>query len=161
MKIQIFDKAKKKRFIELLSYFGIKKIPYLLIKVGKDRIRAYSGNFSKIELVKLKRVFYIENFGLYIGREIIRSDGRKEARLSLDGLCILKNEIKKNIFDVDIKQVDDWFRGKDIEVKDGQGDSLSGFVALRFGEDFIGSGRITADKKFISNFMPKERRIKD
>ena len=32
---------------------------------------------------------------------------------------------------------------------------------LKSGEDIIGVGRLSADKSFISNYLPKERRVKN
>ena len=47
MKIEILNKAKKKKIIQNLEEFGIKKIPELLVRTGRERIRAYSGSLSK------------------------------------------------------------------------------------------------------------------
>ena len=68
MKIQILDKTKKKKLISGLEEFGINKIQELLIRTGKERIRAYSGNLSKEEI---KIVQILENESLQFD-EIVR-----------------------------------------------------------------------------------------
>ena len=156
----ILDKTKKEKFIEKIS-IGIEKIPYLLIKIGGERIRAYSGSFSKEELYRIFSLLPVEACGLYFAKEF-----DDDARLSLDALHAVKDEIiknGKNIIEVSEKQEKDWFYGKAIELDEEQQkkyQDAEGFVAVKSGEDFIGTGKIFADKKSIANFLPKERRVK-
>ncbi len=164
MKIQILDKTKKRKFIEEISYLGIKKIPQLLIKTGKGKIRAFSGSFSNNEIINFWKLFPIEGIGLYFGRQVVdKRTGKKSSRLSLDALHVLKGQIKKNIIELDNKQANRWFRGEDIELGEEQAKKISGgeFVAVKSNEDFIGIGRLSLDKKILNNFLPKERRIKN
>ena len=166
MKIQLIDKTKKKKIIEELSYFGVEKIPYLLMMTGNERVRAYSGNLSNEEIMKIYSKLRVEALGLYFGKLLIDRHGKKEARLSLDALHILKNEIRKNIVKLNEEQEENWFRGKDIELTEEQQDKdlkENEFVAiLSFdGKDFIGTGKLSLDKKHVSCFLPKERRRKD
>ena len=50
----------------------------------------------------------------------------------------------------------------DVELEEGQvSEGVTGFVVLKSGGDIIGVGRLSADKKMISNYMPKERRVKN
>ena len=154
MKIHILDKTKKKKIIEKVSYLGIQKIPYMLIQTGVEKFRIFSGNFSNPEIMKVYYSFPIEGVGLYFGKA-----AGEDIRLSVDALHILKNQINKNIMEVNNKQEEEWFLGRDIELTDEQRDlKLSGFVAVKSGEDFIGTGKIHGDGKIISNFLPKERR---
>lgn len=165
MKIQIQDKTKKRRFIQELSYLQIKKIPYLLIKTGKDRLRAFSGDLSNDELLSLWRLLPVEGIGLYIGKQMIdKRTGKKESRLSIDGLHLLKEEVKKNILPLNKKQEEKWWRGKDIELSEEQTKNLEPgqFIAVQSQKkDFIGTGKLSQDKKILFSFLPKERRIRD
>lgn len=160
MKIFILDKTKKKKFIESIGYLGVEKIPYLLIKSGKERVRAFSGSFSNEEIMTLWRLLPIEGVGLYIGKEHINRSGLKEVRLSIDSLHILKDQIKSNIFELDGEHEKLWFKGKDLEISNAR---CEGFVAVKSkgSGDYIGTGRISHDKKMLFNFLPKERRVKD
>lgn len=165
MKIQILDKTKKKKFINEISELGVEKIPYLLIKTGKERIRAFSGSLSSQELMALWRIFPVEGLGLYIGKQMLdKKTGRKQARLSLDGLHVLKDQIEKSkqVLILTKQQEEDWFKGKIIEL-DKKEQKLTGFVAIKSADkkDFIGFGKISVDKDILIGFLPKERRRRD
>ncbi|MBT7567304.1 hypothetical protein HN630_00175, partial [archaeon] len=69
MKISILDKTKKKKFIAGVEDLGMKKIPELLIRTGRERIRAYSGNLSKEEIMELWMILPFEGIGLYVGKD--------------------------------------------------------------------------------------------
>ena len=167
MRFQIQDKTKKKKFIEQISLLGVKKIPYLLLKSGKERVRAYSGNLSNEELNDLWRLFSIEGIGLYLGKQQTnRRTGIVESRLSLDGLHALKKQINENIIELNKKQAEEWFRGKAIELDKKQQEKYNdvkkgSFIAVKYKEDFIGTGKLSLEGYMISNFLPKERRIRN
>jgi NOL1/NOP2/fmu family ribosome biogenesis protein len=155
-KLNILDSAKKKKIIDQLAVFGIKKIPYLLVQTGKERIVAFSGSLAREELSKLSRLLSVEGIGVYFAK-----DTNEGLRLSVDGLHIMKEQIKSNIIELDEKQEREWFLGKNIELSQEQEikySEISGFVAIKAGEDFVGTGRKTGNR--INNFLPKERRIK-
>jgi NOL1/NOP2/fmu family ribosome biogenesis protein len=161
MRIQILDKAKKKKFIEGLSEFGLKKIPQLLIKSGKERVRAFSGSLSKEEIMEIWRITPIEGVGLYVGKDSIdKRNGRREVRLSLDGLHIWQDQISDNTLQLDKEQEIEWFKGNNVEL---DGKKENGFVAVKSadGKDFIGVGKIGDEGKTLYGFLPKERRRKE
>jgi len=147
--MQIIRSAEKKRIIEQLEIqFGIAKLPYLLLRFGKEKIRAFSGSLSSQELLTLDKNLRIETAGLYFAKQ--QNDG---LRPSLDALHFLKNQITKNILEITDEQAESWFKGHDLLIK-----SDSNFKILKNHGDFIGCGKSTGEK--ITNFMPKERRIK-
>ena len=94
MKIQILDRAKKKKFIAELADFGMRKIPELLIRSGKERIRAYSGDLSKDQIMDLWRILPIEGIGLYVGKDMMNRNGVHEVRLSLDGMHNWRSQLE-------------------------------------------------------------------
>jgi NOL1/NOP2/fmu family ribosome biogenesis protein len=147
MKI-IRSTPKKKILAQLNEQFGITNIPYLLLRFGKEKIRAYSGNLSAEELNKLDVELRIENIGLYFAKEQI--DG---IRLTFDGIQLFKDQITKNILELDDKQADEWLRGNDLQIK-----TDNAFKILQHNNEFIGCGKSTGER--ITNFVPKERRIK-
>jgi len=161
MKIAILDRAKKKRFIGGLSEFGMKKIPELLIRSGKERIRAYSGNLSTEEIMEIWRLLPIEAVGLYVGKDMINRNGVHEIRLSLDGMHTWKDQLTERIFELTPEQEEDWFKGKEIELNEGQiGKTSDGFVNVKGGKDLVGVGKIGNSGKTLFGFLPKERRRK-
>lgn len=172
MKIVILDRAKKKKFVAGLSDLGMKKIPELLIKTGKERVRAYSGNLSTEEIMEIWRILPIEGVGLYVGKDMINRSGVREVRLSLDGMHVWKEQLTERVFVLNEGQEKDWFSGKDIELSprdDPAGPSeeqigkiSDGFVSVKSadGKDFVGMAKIGGEGKMLFGFLPKERRRK-
>tara|TARA_Y100000296_G_scaffold72339_1_gene88635 strand:- start:27 stop:473 length:447 start_codon:yes stop_codon:yes gene_type:complete len=140
---------KKKVLEQLEDQFGINSLPYLFLQFGKDKIRIYSGNLSKDNLNSLDKNTRIENMGLYFAR--IQPDG---IRLTIDGIQLVKDQITKNIMEINDNQAEDWFKGNDLDIK-----AESAFKILKNNDEFIGCGKSTGDR--ITNFVPKERRIKN
>ena len=162
MKIQIMDKAKKKKFIAGLDSLGMKKIPELLIKSGKERIRAYSGDLSTEQIMEIWRLLPIEGIGLYVGKDMINRNGVHEIRLSLDGMHVWKNQLTERILILNGNQEIDWFLGKDVDLNESQ-EMENGFVSVKSSDekDFIGVGKIGDDGKTLFSFLPKERRRRE
>jgi len=164
MKIRILDKAKKKKVVGGLLDFGVEKVPWLLIRSGSEKIRAYSGALSREEIMEFFRLFPVEAAGLYFAKEIVDRNGVREFRLSLDALKILEGQIKKRVVVLTRKQEEEWFRGKNIELEAGQTagfEKIQGYVAVMSADkkDFIGTGKAGVGR-IIYNYLPKERRRK-
>jgi len=159
MKITILDKAKKKKFVAGLADLGIKKIPQLLIRTGKERVRAYSGNLSKEEIMDFWHAMPIEGVGLYVGKDFVSRSGVREVRLSIDGMHTWKDQLDSNIVTLTEEQEEVWFRGKNIELAPGQVNGMTGFVSVKSADDkdFVGIGKIGGDN-ILYGFLPKERR---
>lgn len=139
---------KKKILAKLDSQFGIKKLPYLILQFGREKLRLYSGSLSREELINFDRVLRIENIGLYsINQQ------QDELRLTLDGVQLLKDEISKGILEISDQDSDLWFKGNDLDIKTDKG-----FVVLKNNGEFIGCGKSSGDR--VANFVPKERRVR-
>jgi len=148
--MKTLSSSRKKKIIQQLEdQFGITRLPYLFLQFGKDKIRVYSGNLSKENLNNLDKNTRIENMGLYFAR--IQPDG---IRLTIDGIQLVKDQITKNIMEINNNQAKDWFKGNDLDIK-----AESAFKILKNNNEFIGCGKSTGDR--ITNFVPKERRIKN
>jgi NOL1/NOP2/fmu family ribosome biogenesis protein len=163
MKIDPLNKSKKKKFLSEMSYLGDLKTNALLIKTGKEKVRAYTGGLSTEEIWDFWRVFAVEGIGVYIGKENVDKNGVKEVRLSLDGLNFFKDQIVSGVLVLDEGQEEEWFLGKDVEVGGSQVESVEDFVAVKSGEsgDFIGFGKLNKDKTIVYGYLPKERRRKE
>jgi NOL1/NOP2/fmu family ribosome biogenesis protein len=173
MRIDVLDSTKKKDFLEEVSYLGKFKLPYLFLGTGSETIRTYSGHLSVDEILRIWRAFPIEGVGLYFGKKIIDKHGRKESRLSLDALHLLKDKISGNVIELDEEQAQKWFRGNNIELTaeqkahagvspDGQKKCtgmVGNFVAVKFKNDLIGTGKLS-EAGILLSFLPKERRIR-
>lgn len=150
--LKFLDKNEKERFIQQLNnQFGIKEIPWRIAKLGKERIILFSGEISDKEIFKLDEFSRLEGVGLYFAKI---DEKTKDIRLSIEGTQLLKNQITKNIFELDDKQAEQWMMGQELNITTGK----KGFFIMKFKEDFLGTGKISAEK--ISNFIPKSRRLK-
>lgn len=163
VKIDVLDSTKKKNFLEEVSYLGKFKLPYLFLGTGSETIRTYSGHLSVDEILKIWRAFPIEGVGLYFGKKIIDKHGRKESRLSLDALHLLKDKISGNIIEIDEEQAQKWFRGNNVELtieQKAKYKDIKNFVAVKFRSDLIGTGKLS-EAGILLSFLPKERRIRN
>ena len=142
---------KKKKEIEnkLKEQFGIKKIPGYLFQRGKERIFLFQGSFTKTDLKNLEFTSFIERIGLYFAKII---DG--EIRLSIEGVYALKDQINKNIFELNEEQAEQWMLGNELNISTGK----KGFLAMKYKDNYLGSGKASAEK--IGNYIPKTRRLK-
>lgn len=167
MKIQLLDKAKKKKILTEIEEIGIKKIPEMLVKTGIERIKAFSGHLDKEEIYRIWRMLPIEGIGLYVAKEIIdKKTGKREIRLSIDSLHLWQKQITKNIIILTKEQEEEWFKGKNIELTQSQKNKYpfnKCFVAVKSydGKDFIGTGKTGDNIEILYNYLPKERRRKN
>jgi len=160
MRIDVLTRAKKKKFVEGLSELGVGKISQMLVRSGKEKIRAFSGDLEKSEILDLWRILPIEGIGLYVGKDMMNRNGVHEIRLALDGMHTWKEQLTGRILDLDEAQESDWFLGRYVSLREDQ-KMETGFVSVRSGEDFVGVGKVNADGDILFGFLPKERRRKE
>ncbi len=148
--LKFFNENEKERLLKQLSQqFGIKNLPFKIARLGKKRIIIFSGEISDREVLNIDRVAHIEGIGLYFAKEEMGG-----IRLSIEGSQLLKNQITKNIFNLDSKQAEQWMMGQELNIKTDK----RGFFIMKYEDDVLGTGKISAEK--ISNFVPKPRRLK-
>lgn len=149
--IRILPDHEKKSFVEELNErFGVKDIPGVLIMRGRERLFLFSGGFDGRELKKIEERVIVERAGVYFAKIV-----DDKMKLSIEGVNVLKDQISKNIFEMDDKSTEDWIKGRDLNIKTG----LNGFLAMKNGKDFFGIGKASENK--IGNFIPKSRRLKE
>jgi len=148
--MDIMKSSQKKHILNKLNeQFGITKLPYLLLRFGKEKIRVYSGDLSSEELRNIDKNLRLEVAGLYAMKE--QEDG---IRLTLDGVSLFKDQIRKNILEIGDEDAREWFKGNDLLIEDEKG-----FKILKNNNELIGCGKSTGIK--ITNFVSKNRRVKD
>jgi len=153
--VKILSKQEKKEIEDKLEeQFGIKKIPGLIIKKGKERLFLFSGDMSEKQIKELESITFLERIGIYFARIIKVNEGGK-IKLSIEGAQLLKSQIKKNIFELNKNQLIQWMHGQELNIKTGK----KGFLIMRHEKDFLGCGKASENK--ISNFIPKSRRLKE
>jgi NOL1/NOP2/fmu family ribosome biogenesis protein len=150
--LKFYTKQEKEKLVQQLNeQFGIEKLPWEVAKLGKERIILFSGDMSEKELIKFDYLARIEGVGLYFAKI---DEHTKDIRLSIEGANLLKNQITKNIFEMDEKQAAQWMLGQELNITTGK----KGFFIMKFKDDVLGTGKISENK--ISNFVPKSRRLK-
>ena len=124
------------------------------LKNKENDIFVITRSISEIDFSRLR----INTAGMYLG-EI--KDGR--LRLSIEGSQIIGKNANKNVLEVDYERCEKWTKGEDIELKDEEkasaGKELSGFVIIKYEDNFLGSGKLKDNR--IINFVPKIRRVKE
>lgn len=119
---------------------------------GKEKLFLFSGSFTNEEIKKLEELVVIEKIGVYFAKIDERTE---DIRLSIEGSQILKNQIKKNVFEISEELVEQWMKGQELNIKTGK----KGFIVIKYKNDFLGTGKASEEK--ISNFIPKIRRLKE
>jgi NOL1/NOP2/fmu family ribosome biogenesis protein len=151
--IKILNKKEKQEIENKLNkQFGIKEISEKIIMKGKEKLFLFSGSFTNEEIKKLEELVIIEKVGVYFAKIDERT---KDIRLSIEGSQILKKQIKKNVFEISEELVEQWMKGRELNIKTGK----KGFVVIKYKNDFLGTGKASEEK--ISNFIPKIRRLKE
>ncbi len=150
MSIKVFNKKEKEQILKSLNeQFGIKEIPGFVLQRGEGRLFLFQGDFSPKQFVEFETKLWLERAGVYFGK--IEKDG---IRLSIEGTQILKDQISKNLFELNKEQAEKWMTGEELLIKTGQ----KGFIIMKCENDFLGIGKASAEK--IGNYIPKNRRLK-
>lgn len=144
MKLTFFNSKRNKEFYKVLEeQFGTsEKLPLILAISDNDDVYASCEDVKKVALSDL----HLHTSGMYIGE--FRKDG---FRPSIEGSAIIP--ATKNILEVNSKIARMWMYGLDIPCSE----DVSGWVIIKCGRDFLGSGRYKEGK--ILNHVPKGRRI--
>ena len=134
---------------KLNEQFGIKKIPGMLLRIGEERLFLFQGSFSGNQIKRLEQLVPIERVGVYFATSL-----NEQIRLSLEGVHLLKDQITKNIFELDKKQAEQWMMGSELNIETGK----QTILIMKHEDYFLGCGK--ASKEKIGNFIPKSRRLK-
>ncbi|MBI5148768.1 hypothetical protein HZA33_03750, partial [Candidatus Pacearchaeota archaeon] len=146
MKIEFVSSGEKKELQKLLKEnYGIEKVNLLLLRSGKEKLRAYSGILSRAELIELSRILNIELIGTYFG---FYKD--RELRLSVDACHLLHPT--KNIIEISNEDAAKWMKGYDIYIENiREIEAEKGYVIIKNSGNIIGVGKLTEAK--ILNFL--------
>ena len=135
---------------KLQEQFGINHVPGMIVMRGQERLFLFSGSFTEKDIKNLEKCTFIERMGVYFAKIVDDS-----LRLSIEGSQILKEQIDKNIFELDERQAEEWMKGHELLINSG----FHGFLIMKYGEDFLGTGKASEEK--IGNFIPKNRRLRE
>lgn len=144
------EQEKEKLVMQLNKQFGIEKVDGIISMRGRERLFLFNGSLDEKEIRELEKTLPLERVGIYLGKDILG-----QIRLSIEGVQVLKDQIKKNIFELNKEQKDLWMKGNEINISSG----MQGFVVMKYKNNFLGCGKASAEK--ITNFIPKNRRLRE
>jgi NOL1/NOP2/fmu family ribosome biogenesis protein len=132
---------------KLKEQFGFnEELNYVFLQNEKGKIFITTKNISEIEFEKLK----INTIGLYFAQL-----KEKKLRLSIDGSQLIGKDCKKNVLEIENKQLKEWLRGEEISI---EGDYKDGeFLIMNNKEDYFGCGKFIQGK--LLNYVSKARRV--
>ena len=138
--IHILSNQETKEILSKLNeQFGIQKILGRLIKIGKERIFLFNGDFSDEQIKNLEKIVFIEKIGIYVGAIFLPTD---EIRLSIEGTQIFKDQITKNLFEINEEKFGNWMQGEELNIKTG----LRGIIVIKYKNNFLGCGKASKIK---------------
>ena len=149
--LKILSKKEKEELAtQLEKQFGIKNAEGIFLMRGQERIFLFQGSLTEKQIKELETAVPVERVGVYFGKNI-----NGQIRLSIEGTQMLKNQITKNIFELDDKQIELWMKGQEVLIETGKND----FLVMKYKDNFLGCGK--ASEKKITNFIPKNRRLRE
>jgi NOL1/NOP2/fmu family ribosome biogenesis protein len=149
--IQILNSRQEHEIAKFLKeQFGVEEIPGRIMKLGEEKLFLFTGNATDEEIKKIEELVPVERLGVYFAKLI-----RNDVKLNIEGTQVLKNQIKRNIFEVDEEQAIKWMQGQELSIKTGK----RNFLVIKYKDNFLGCGKASEEK--IGNFIPKMRRLKN
>jgi len=149
MNLKILNTKEKKQIEKKLNeQFGIKKIPGILLHRG-ERIFLFQGDLKEKQIKELEQETPVERVGIYFAKYL-----NEQIRLSLEGVYLLKDQITKNVFELNTKQAQQWMTGSELNISTEK----QNLLIMKYKDYFLGCGKASQEK--IGNFIPKNRRLK-
>lgn len=144
--LTILKRKEVKNVLGLLeAQFGFSgELEYAFLQNNEGKIYIVNKECLELDMAKLR----VNSFGMYFG--FLANDG---FRLTIEGAQLIGKDCSKNVVDIGEEEMRKWLSGADIEY---DGDK-EGYLILRCGEDYLGSGKIKEKK--ILNFVGKARRL--
>ncbi len=134
----------KEKLKEQFDFNG--ELDYAFLLNEKGRLFIVNKDISRVDLGKLK----VDKYGMYFG------EWKDELRLSMEGAWLVGKKAKKNIVELNEKELKKYFLGENLEKDLG---SENKWVLLKYNGDIISCAKYK-DKKII-NFLPKIHRSKE
>ena len=144
------SKDDRKKVVKTLNeQFGISEIKGELIKIGSERIRLFTGELTEKEYEAIMEAVRLEGIGLAILKE-----EKEEFRITIEAAQVFGEQATKNIYQLNDQELSPWMHGEDLQKHNEK----KGFVIVKHNQDFLGMGKLGAEK--VSNYIPKERRLR-
>ncbi len=145
LNLKVLNKKEVKEILSLIEkQWNVKlDLELAFLKNNKGKVFLMNGDVSKIDFSKLR----INGMGMYF------CELDYGIRLSIEGSQLIGPKATKNILEISKEEASKWLMGEDIETTE----EFSGFVIIKSGNDFLGTGKSTKGK--ILNYVSKDRRV--
>lgn len=144
--LKILNGKEIKRILAMLEkqWGFIEPLDYAFLETEKSKIYIANKEIFNLDLSKLR----INSIGFYF------AEVRDGIRLSIEGSQIVGPKATKNVIELNENEKKEWMSGLDLDKET----DCTGFVIIKYKDDFLGSGKATADKRIL-NYVPKVRRM--
>ncbi|MFH1174317.1 MAG: hypothetical protein V1725_04235 [archaeon] len=130
----------------LKEQFGIAALPDGFFFINKEhKLYFINRDVDRVDFEQLR----IDTLGMYFGE--LEEDG---IRLSMDACQLLGQNASKNVLLLTAGQLEHWVKGETMNWAS----DTRGFVLVRYGNDFLGCGKLGKDKLY--NYVSKSRKLK-
>lgn len=151
--LSILNSKQRKRILaQLEEQYGFSgSLDYVfLLQETKQKIYLFTKDLAKLDLSDLR----VDSMGLYFGAIF---EGK--IRLTIEGSQLVGPQAEKNIVSVGKEAMQRWMQGEKLLLSglDEDGFMQGDFVLLRYGDDFLGCGKVSGDA--IANYIPKTRYV--
>jgi NOL1/NOP2/fmu family ribosome biogenesis protein len=136
--IKILSQYEKAKIVKQLDkQFGIKKVEGILTMTGREKLFLFQGSLDEEQIKNIGKNVLMEKVGIYFAKRI-----DNEIKLNIEGVEILKEQITKNIFELNEEQAEQWMKGNELLVQDfNSSQKKAGGWSERFRENIEGGWR--------------------
>jgi NOL1/NOP2/fmu family ribosome biogenesis protein len=146
MGLRIMERKDRKKFLSLLeNVFGFSlKLEYAFFMNDQQKVYVVNKDVDQVLDARIR----IDKIGMYIAEWKDR-----QVRLSIEGSQLVGPAASKNVLEVSAAEVRRWIKGEDLDTSvEGKG-----FVIIKHGDDYLGSGKIGERK--VYNYVSKNRKL--
>lgn len=145
--LKILNKRETKKILAMAKeQWGFdEEFDYVFLETGKGRIYIANKEIFNLDLSQVR----INSIGIYF------AETRSGIRLSIEGSQIIGPKATKNVVELNDGEAKLWMYGTDLDKQT----ECTGFVIIKYKNDFLGTGKQTADGKIL-NYVSKVRRMR-
>lgn len=142
------SKDRKLILKDLNAMFGAESLPEVIYFSFNKKEKVY---MATREIFEMEREYLrVNTFGMYFGT--IMKDG---FRLSLEGLHLMKDQITKNIYELNIEEFETWILGNDLEIENKEDKNT--YIIMKYEKDLVGMGKLKNQK--VINYVSRSRKL--
>jgi NOL1/NOP2/fmu family ribosome biogenesis protein len=150
--VRVLDRSERKALLEELEgAFGLEELPQdlVLVEGSEGKVRAVTREAYEVA----QRIGRVEALGLYVLKRT-----KFGLYLSVEGSQLFGEKLRRNVVELNVEQLERWASGEPLDLSELGLRPDGGFVVVRHGPVYAGSGKVSKDGK-VHPQIPKERRV--